>query len=196
MTACIARADGAACDHAREPGSLFCRSHELAPAGRRGGWLSAERRRRRLAPQAMLDATSVAASSSRSNRLWVGACPPPADLPAFDLLILAAQEYQPDLPFHGRIIRCPIPNAPLSVHQISMAIVTAKEVTEAMARGRRTLVTCVTGLNRSALVAGLALGRLTRMSVDQIVDHMRRRRGAMALSNAYFVALLRSVIRR
>ena len=171
---------------------MFCRTHLAAPAGKRGGWLSAYRRRRILGGgmDEPLDASNVA------KRLWIGARPPfDRDLPQFDILVLCAEELQPErVAFHGIVVRCPLPDAQLDDFQTQRALVTGKKVAKALAEGRTVLVTCYMGRNRSALVAGLGLGLVTRMSGDTIVSLIRARRGEGALSNTHFVKMLRQYV--
>ncbi len=183
--------DGTLCTNKRQPGSLFCRRHERAPAAQRGGWLSAERRRRKMAgAAAVLDASQV------FTRLWVGGIPPAdCDLPDFDMLVLCASEVQPErVAFHGRLVRCPIPDSTLEPRHIARVLVTSKAVAEALSGGQRVLVTCQAGINRSALVASLALARVTRMSADELVLLMRRARSPQALHNLYFRDLISNLV--
>jgi protein-tyrosine phosphatase len=65
-----------------------------------------------------------------------------------------------------------------------------KAVATALASGRRVLVTCAAGLNRSALVASLGLGMVTRMSAGEIITLMRTKRSPLALHNKHFVDLI------
>lgn len=179
------------CPRGRAPGSLFCRHHEQAPAAQRGGWLSAERRRRKLAAsdELRLEASNV------SPKLWVGSRPPvDRDLPAFDVVALCAVEVQPDMGFHGRLIRCPIPDAVLSINELSRAIAASKQVAESLLAGKRVLVTCHAGLNRSAFVACLALSRVTTMGASDLISLMRTRRSPAALSNQHFLHLLHHLV--
>jgi protein-tyrosine phosphatase len=161
----------------------FCEVHAKAPAGQRGGWLSAAKRK-------PYDATVV------SPRLWIGAKPPlDKDLPGVDLLVLCAAGIQPEqLAFHGTVLRCPIPDAELDAAQVRLVMQTAVAVAKAIITGQRVLVTCRLGLNRSALVIALALHQLTTMSGQEIVEHIRRQRSLSALSNKHFVQLVVSVV--
>lgn len=177
------------CDAAREPGSLFCRTHELAPAVKRGGWISAEKRRRVRSANvthADLDCSNVA------RRLWVGAAPPfDRHLPEFDTLVLCAQEIQPKvIAFRGTVLRYPIPDGELTPPQTRLALAAGRQVANALHGGKTVLVTCAMGINRSALVAGLALGLVTYLSADQIFILMKTRRHADCLHNKHFQAIL------
>jgi protein-tyrosine phosphatase len=131
-------------------------------------------------------------------RLWVGGQPPfDRDLPAFDVLALCARELQPERPaFRGMVIRCPIPDDHLSTAEVSRTLTTAKMVADALLGGQRVLVTCAAGINRSVLVASLALNRITRMGADDLVRVMRTRRHPTALYNRHFQELLRTFTTR
>lgn len=172
------------CQAAREPGSLFCRPHELAPAAQRGGWLSAEKRRRAMgaSKEIALDASNIV------KRLWVGSVPPfDRDLPDFDTLVLCARELQPERIVFGRqVIRVPIPDNALTSDELRRALAGGRQVAASLAAGKRVLVTCHAGLNRSALVASIGLGMVTRMQPAEIIDLMRARRSPEALGNRFF----------
>lgn len=161
----------------------FCELHAKAPAGQRGGWLSAAKRK-------PYDATVV------SPRLWIGAKPPlDKEIPKVDVLVLCAAEIQPDaLAFKGTVVRCPIPDGGLDGKQIRLVMQTAVAVAKAIIAGKRVLVTCHLGLNRSALVVALALYQLTTMDAAQIVEHIRRHRSMSALSNTHFVTIIERVV--
>lgn len=171
---------------------MFCRVHELAPATQRGGWLSADRRRR-------VRSNSVADDLDCSNiakRLWVGAKPPlDRHLPEFDVLVLCAQEIQPAvLAFRGQVLRCPIPDDDLTNAQTRLVLETGRSVATLLAAGQTVLVTCAQGINRSALVASLAVGLVTYLSADQILVILRTRRHHDCLHNKAFRMILRRYI--
>jgi len=194
------------CPLPTEPGSVFCRKHECAPAGRRGGWVSAEMRRRRRAASEdrPLDISNITPprpggrSDGPRRSLWVGAAPPfDRDLPGFDVLVLCTKEIQPEqVGFHGYTVRCPISDDILSPLEIRLVLEAAPLVSDSMVARRHVLVTCAQGINRSVLVASLALARITRLSADDLIRIMRRRRHPSALYNPHFQDLLRSFISR
>lgn len=186
MTGCIAPR----CQDGRQPGSLFCRAHEQAPNAQRGGWLSAERRRRKLAASAEpLDVSNIV------PRLWVGA-PPPAerDLPEFDMLVLCAEAQPERVVFHGQVVRCPIKNDVLSHQELAGVIMASRMVAQALGAGKRVLVTCAADANRSSLIAALALARLTRASAAELVMLVRAKRGPHALTTAFFQHVLQKLV--
>lgn len=186
-------------------GTPFCRRHVVAPPGRRGGWISAEVRRRRLADiETHLDISCITPPSAggRVNgprrSLWVGGRPPlDRDIPGFDVLALCAREIQPERPvFHGIVVRCPITDGLLSSYEVGLVVSSARIVADALRARRRVLVTCAAGLNRSALVASLALAQITRLTADDLIRIMRARRHPNALYNRHFQDLLREFVSR
>ncbi len=193
QSSCIApgAAPGIRCPGAREPGSLFCRRHEQFPAAQRGGWLSAERRRMKLAAS-----QETAIPSQIITRLWIGGKPPfDRDLPEFDVLVLCARELQPErLAFGRQVIRVPLPDSALTGHEVRRALLGGQAAAKALAGGRRVLVTCAAGLNRSALVTGLAMGLTTHMSATDIILRIRERRAPEALHNTHFCGYLQQFI--
>ena len=133
-------------------------------------------------------------ASNITRRLWVGARPPfDRDLPDFDVLVLCAAEIQPErdrIAFSKAVVRAPIPDAVLDRHELSSAILAARRAARALASGQRVLVTCRAGLNRSALVASLALGLVTRIGPAEVSELMRDRRSPEALGNPHFCLLI------
>ena len=179
------------CPDARAPGSLFCRVHEQASAGQRGGWISAEKRRRALAASndVALDASNI------TKRLWIGSAPPTDRPLPFDAVAFCAAEVQPERVGVRTVIRAALPDSALTSHEIRRALTAAQFVARELAGGRRVLVTCYAGLNRSSLVAGLALGMVTRMTPTQVVELIRARRSPNALHNQHFVEYLKQFSR-
>lgn len=191
---CIApreRGDPAPCPEPREPGSLFCRRHEAAPAVQRGGWISAERRRRQMAGR-----QEVADISNVAQRLWLGAAPPPElDLPRIDVLVLCVPERPPQHAFHGRLVWCAL-GPGLSIYDIRRALIAAHAAALALRAGGTVLVADRTGHGEAAMVAGLALGFVTRQTPAQIASAIRTRRSPQCLSPAQMQILERYLGRR
>lgn len=131
--------------------------------------------------------------------LLVGSRPAPGRHEGIDAIVLSAKEYQlPAESFPGtEVIHAPLDDAPgRSMHEseIETALKTAGQVADRLRRGRRVLVTCWMGLNRSALIAALAMADVYGMEADEIVRRMRRARGMWSLSNSNFEKLLRVAI--
>lgn len=179
------------CARDRSIGSMFCDTHVTASSGQRGGWLSAYKRRKIASSDMHYDASNI------MKRLWIGAKPPfEHDLPNFDVIALCAAELQPPrTSFHGKTIRCGFGDVPmLSRAELNTALTGAKQVAAELAAGKRVLVTCQMGLNRSALVTGLAMGMRFDLTAPQIVNHIRSRRSPQALFNDHFVELLEKFV--
>jgi protein-tyrosine phosphatase len=178
----VSRCLAPSCEWAAQEGP-FCELHAKAPPGQRGGWASAAKRK-------PYDASAIA------PRLWIGGAPPfDRDLPQVDLLVLCAAELQPErLAFHGTVLRCPIPDDALDPAELKLVMQTSVAVGKTVVQGKRALVTCQMGLNRSALVVALALHQLTTMSGEQIVSHIRKHRSEKALCNPWFVKKICEIV--
>lgn len=165
----------------------FCPKHNAAPAAQRGGWLSAHRRKAAMVNDTNIDAHQIV------TRLWVGSKPPfDRHLPAFSMLVLCAEELQPPhVAFQGELVRCPIyDTTALPQTHWHHAVQASRRVADELRRGGRVLVTCQMGLNRSALVASLAILQIMKMPPAQIIQLVRARRSANALCNPHFCELL------
>ena len=132
--------------------------------------------------------------------LFQGGCPtqgPWLRRRGFSLLVLCAIEHQP--PSHRfpglRVMRIPLDDVsePLSPTAAASVMTMASVVADALRRHKKVLVTCQMGLNRSGLVNGVALRMLTGAQGEEVVEHIRRRRGGMALSNREFAKFVRSL---
>jgi protein-tyrosine phosphatase len=124
--------------------------------------------------------------------LWQGSRPPQGKEIAdagFDVLVLTAMEYQPPSEaFPGvRVLHTPLDDAEPTAVERSMAFGASAAVAEALKRGKRVLVTCQMGLNRSGWVVARAL-QLGGVSRRESIAMVRRARGSMALCNDDFVA--------
>jgi len=140
-----------------------------------------------------------ATASRVLGELWVGSAPPIGARTAriFDCLILAAAEYQPDpgcfggMDVHGLSLYDD--GEPMSTAEMAASVRAAGKVVAWLSRGKRVLVTCHMGLNRSGLVAALAMCcGPGRVSVEDSIAAMRKARGPRALSNRQFVAFLKA----
>jgi protein-tyrosine phosphatase len=131
--------------------------------------------------------------------LFVGSKPSPGRHEGVDVIVLAAVEYQPPAElFPGtEVIYAPLDDEPgrlLREDEIVTATKAASRVARRLRAGRRVLVSCMMGLNRSSLIAALAMHEVYGMGDDEIIARIRRARGAWALSNPSFERLLRVVI--
>ncbi|MFC5212330.1 protein-tyrosine phosphatase family protein [Streptomyces coerulescens] len=85
----------------------------------------------------------------------------------------------------------PIPDGPLDGTQLAGVIRLAEAACEAMDEGRRVLVRCYHGYNRSGLVVAHALVRRSH-PVERAIRLIRSRRSPWALHNELFVDYLRA----
>ncbi|MER7543338.1 dual specificity protein phosphatase family protein [Spirillospora sp. NPDC127506] len=82
-----------------------------------------------------------------------------------------------------------IPDGPLTAEQIAMVCRAAESAAEAVEQGKRVLVRCHSGYNRSGLVIAHAL-TLSGYSIDDAIFLVRYRRSKWALNNSLFVDYL------
>src|SRR5690348_9738384 len=83
----------------------------------------------------------------------------------------------------------PMPDGPLTAEQIEAVCGAAELAVEAVGRGRRVLVRCHSGYNRSGLVVAHAL-TLLGYSTSDAIFLVRYRRSKWALNNSLFVDYL------
>lgn len=123
-------------------------------------------------------------------KLWMGSRPSPAACRFFDVIVLAAEEHQPQL--SCAVIRAPINDGRPTQEEVAIALKAARKVNEARRQGRRVLVSCWMGVNRSGLVTALAM-MLNGSSARSAIGRIRKARQApiTPLSNPHFVALLK-----
>jgi protein-tyrosine phosphatase len=85
----------------------------------------------------------------------------------------------------------PSPDGPLDGTQLAGVIRLAQAACDALDEGRKVLVRCYHGYNRSGLVVAHALIRQGR-SADEAIRLIRTRRSPWALHNELFVAYLKA----
>jgi protein-tyrosine phosphatase len=126
-------------------------------------------------------------------RLAQGSAPAPYTPLPFDVLVLCAKEYQPDRSwFPGvELIYAPFDDSgpPPTREELGVATMASRAVVRAYRHGKRVLVTCHMGRNRSGLVMGLALMQLGFTSRQSIALIRYARDGA--LSNTFFRDVLK-----
>jgi protein-tyrosine phosphatase len=128
--------------------------------------------------------------------LYMGRRPPPNHKLGlvFDAVVLCAYEVQPHAGDYGRAIVLNVPlddmtGKPPSEHEQAIAADAGIAVASLIRRGKRVLVTCQQGRNRSGWVTGIALIELG-VPAQKAIDTIRHVRGEDALSNAHFVEAL------
>lgn len=126
-----------------------------------------------------------------TQQLAQGSAPPPERELPFDLVVLAAGEYQPSQAQFPRttLIHAPLDDAMPSRAEVALAKQVALTIVNALQRGQRVLVTCFMGRNRSGFINGLVLITLGWSSLDA-VTMIRNARGENALTNPHFVEVL------
>lgn len=122
------------------------------------------------------------------GRLAQGSAPPLTARLPFDVVVLAAEEYQPELPGYA-VLRVPLDDGPPPDAVTHARILAAARAVAAHVRaGRRVLVTCWMGRNRSGVVAGLALRELG-LPGWRAAERVRRARDG-ALTNQHFYRMV------
>lgn len=139
----------------------------------------------------MIDADRIA------PRLYQGSAPPLGTelrRAGFDMLVLMAEEHQPDArAFDGiAVVHGPIDDAELTELEWQHVVRAARIVARRHQSGGRILVTCMAGLNRSGITTALALHLLTGCSGKDAVKIVQARRD-FALGNKSFVRRLAKI---
>lgn len=135
------------------------------------------------------------------GKLYVGAAPRSmSDLPKdAELLVLTANEWQPEsTKFPGvRVHRVPLDDVedPLSPHDYARILSAASVAASVLRDGRVVVSTCAMGLNRSQLVAGMAM-RMLGMSSRETIAALRQARGPRSLSNQVFARIVQNTFPR
>jgi protein-tyrosine phosphatase len=137
-----------------------------------------------------------------SKNLWVGAVPtdPAAVSKQFDALVLCAKEFQDVFPQHmypkTDLILAPMNDGKPTDKEKYIALKAALGVRSHLDKGHKVLVTCAAGVNRSALVAALAM-MMGEDTAKSAVDTIRKKRkatsGATPLFNVNFVKYINEV---
>jgi protein-tyrosine phosphatase len=116
-----------------------------------------------------------------------GSAPPPGVRIPFDVIVLAAMEYQPDLPGY-EVLHVPLDDGPPpSPRERAHIRENAKRIARRVRAGKRVLVTCWQGRNRSGVLAGLALVELG-LPGNRAARRIQRIRNG--LTNPHFLAMV------
>jgi len=126
---------------------------------------------------------------------WVGSAPPAGTFnPEWKHLVLCAVEYQPPASNWPRlqVHHCPLDDdgSPMTDQERKLALAMGRRASRLIARREGCLFTCAQGLNRSSLVASLALLPLLGLPPRAVIGLVRHARGPRALRNPDFVRLL------
>jgi protein-tyrosine phosphatase len=137
-----------------------------------------------------------------AKNLWVGGVPAnPAEVDKrFDAIVLAAREFQDVFPEHKFpntvVFHVPLQDGKPNNHEKAMALRAAIQVFELNKDGRKVLVTCAKGVNRSALIAALAMliGGVPRAkAINMIRKYRKPLSGATPLFNLHFLKFLQTL---
>jgi protein-tyrosine phosphatase len=133
---------------------------------------------------------SPGASEILPGRLWMGGAEAYLELAGrMDLWIHCAGEVEPP-PAAPRVIWVRLDDSrPIRPEEWRTACAAAREAALAVAAGRRVLVSCMAGVNRSGLVTGLTL-RWLGIPGPQAIALVRRRRHPLVLLNDEYVGLI------
>lgn len=153
-------------------------------------------------PRARLSAVSLDASRVQGE-LYQGSLPQQGQhvrRAGFDVLVLCAEEYQPDdYLFPGvRVVRLPMADIPvrLTPREVRTLRMAARDLAYALKRGDRVLVTCAAGLNRSGLVTAATMLEQGSATPAEAIRRIRAARGPLALHNPAFVHAIVTQLRR
>lgn len=131
--------------------------------------------------------------SRATGRVWIGSKPPCGEKlhKNWNTLILAAEEYQPDADCFKDIdiVYAPLDDSgkPMTEKENVIAKHAGIIVAGKISKFETILSTCMAGLNRSTLIAGLGLLYSgTIRDPNEIITKMRKARGEWAFSNPYF----------
>lgn len=115
---------------------------------------------------------------------------PPVGVPLpFDTIVLAAEEYQPHMPGAFEVLHVPLDDSgpPPTAHERRLIYENASRIARRVRAGRRVLVTCWQGRNRSGVLSGLALRELGVPGIEAARLIQRIRKG---LTNRYFYEMV------
>lgn len=124
-----------------------------------------------------------------ADRLAQGSVPPPGVVLPFDVIVLAAIEFQ-DVHLPGyEVLRVPLDDSgpPPTDFEQKLIRLGGHEIAKRVRAGKRVLVTCRQGRNRSGVLAGRALVELGT-PCNHAIERIRKLRNG--LTNSYFRTLV------
>lgn len=129
-----------------------------------------------------------------AEKLWVGSFPrDPRACNTFDVIVLCAKEHQ-ILPYAcDKVMHVPLDDDKPTSNEVSLTLRAATAINKLRAQGKRVLVTCAQGVNRSSWVAATAMvkaGVSPWKAISDIREHRRPPIGMRPLCNAHFTEIL------
>jgi len=132
-------------------------------------------------------------------RLYLGSSPLVFSCDAFDVVVLAARELQKPPQGRCRVIQAPLDDTHHPTRgEVLTALQAARKVRLELRRGRRVLVSCAAGINRSALIVAMVL-MMNGTSAQEAIQRIRQKRKPpwpwntmKPLSNLAFVQILQT----
>lgn len=150
-------------------------------------------------PYLIRQAVPHAAREGHTGSLWLGGAQDIGAGVHYDLIILCADEFQPEAriiadPSKTEVIHAPNDDSenPLTRDQACIAIAASRAAAKAFKAGKKVLISCMQGRNRSGLVMALTLHRLYGMAGERCRGYIRAKR-PHALTNPSFNAFLDSI---
>lgn len=149
-------------------------------------------------PYLIRQAVKHSAREGHTGSLWLGGADDVASGEHYDLIVLCADEFQPEAHIIAKpgteVIHAPNDDSerPLTRQQACVAIAASRAVAKAFKSGKKVLVSCMQGRNRSGLVMALTLHRLYGMAGERCRGYIRAKR-PHALTNDSFNAFLDNI---
>jgi protein-tyrosine phosphatase len=127
--------------------------------------------------------------------LWIGGARwgnPPAG--AFDVVVSLTPAHEADvrIPKPAHHLRWPLHDEEQEVDPEQLARLVA-QVVQWVRQGKRVLVRCFAGLNRSGLVVGCALAELTGLDGPTVIRALRNQRSPIVLINPSFARIVEAI---
>lgn len=129
-----------------------------------------------------------------ASKLWIGSFPQDSRAcKMFDVIVLCAKEHQ-DLPYScSNVLHVPLDDAKPTANEVSLALRAGSVINKLRSQGKRVLVTCAAGVNRSSWVAATALiksGVSPWKAIADIREHRKPPIGLRPLCNPHFTEIL------
>ncbi len=141
---------------------------------------------------------SVPIREAHGGSLWQGGADDVTSSAGYDVIILCADEFQPARHIIAtkdmEVVHAPNDDSekPLTREQLTTAIAASRVAASRFRDGKKVLISCMQGRNRSGLVTALTLHRLYGMAGERCREYIRSK-VPHALSNPSFNKFLDSL---